>query len=93
MAELSLAFIAFAAGSELYLKELRSRFKSIKFVTIGLVISTFTLGSLTVFILADFIPFMQGLPVASRIAISILTGAILVARSPSSAIAVITYLW
>ena len=89
VAELSLAFIAFAAGSELYLKELRSRFKSIKFVTIGLVISTFTLGSLTVFILADFIPFMQGLPVASRIAISILAGAILVARSPSSAIAVI----
>ncbi len=27
--EVSLAFIAFAAGSELYLKELRSRFKSI----------------------------------------------------------------
>ncbi len=87
--ELSLAFIAFAAGSELYLKELRSRLRSIKFVTIGLVASTFTWGSLTVFMLAEFIPFMQGLPVASRIAISILAGAILVARSPSSAVAVI----
>ena len=87
--ELSLAFIAFAAGSELYLKALRSRLRSIKFVTIGLVASTFTWGSLTVFMLAEFIPFMQGLPVASRIAISILAGAILVARSPSSAVAVI----
>lgn len=87
--ELSLAFIAFAAGSELYLKELRSRFKSIRFVTVGLVVSTFTLGSLTVFVLTDFIPFMQGLPVASRIAIAILAGAILVARSPSSAVAII----
>ncbi len=87
--ELSLAFIAFAAGSELYLKALRSRLRSIKFVTIGLVASTFTWGSLTVFMLAEFIPFMQGLPVASQIAISILAGAILVARSPSSAVAVI----
>ena len=87
--ELSLAFIAFVAGSELYLKELRSRFKSIKLVSIGIVISTFMLGSLTVFALSDFIPFMQRLPVASRIAIAILAGAILVARSPSSAVAII----
>ena len=87
--EFALAFIAFVAGSELYLKELRSRFKSIKLVSIGIVVSTFILGSLTVFVLADFIPFMQGLPVVSRIAIAILAGAILVARSPSSAIAII----
>ena len=87
--ELSLAFIAFVAGSELYLKELRSRFKSIKWVSIGIVVSTFILGSLTVFVLADFIPFMRDLPVASRIAIATLAGAILVARSPSSAVAII----
>jgi len=87
--EISLAFIAFAAGSELYLRDLRSRFRTINFVTIGLVVSTFTLGSITVFLLADMIPFMQGLPVAGRIAISILAGTILVARSPSSAVAVI----
>ena len=36
--EISLAFIAFSAGSELYLKELRSRFKSITWVTTGLVL-------------------------------------------------------
>ena len=87
--ELSLAFIAFVAGSELYLKELRSRFKSIKLVSLGIVVSTFILGSLTVFVLADYMPFMRELPVASRIAIAILAGAILVARSPSSAVAII----
>ena len=87
--EFSLAFIAFVAGSELYLKELRSRFKSIKLVSVGIVVSTFILGSLTVFVLADFMPFMQGLPVTGRIAIAILAGAILVARSPSSAVAII----
>lgn len=90
--EISLGFIAFAAGSELYLKELKSRFKIITWVTIGLVVSTFSLGSLTVFILSDFIPFMQSMPVAGRIAVSILAGAILVARSPSSAIAVVNEL-
>ncbi len=87
--ELSLAFIAFAAGSELYLKKLRSRFKSITWTIVGLVISTFTLGSITTFLLADFIPFMKEMPVTHRIAISILSGVILVARSPSSAIAVV----
>ena len=90
--EISLAFIAFAAGSELYLKELRSRFRSITWVTIGLVVSTFVLGSLTVFMLADFVPFMQAMPTTGRIAISILAGAILVARSPSSAIAIVNEL-
>ena len=87
--EFALAFIAFVAGSELYLKELKDRFKSIKLVSVGIVVSTFILGSLTVFVLADFMPFTQGLPVVSRIAIAILAGAILVARSPSSAVAII----
>ena len=34
--DFALAFIAFAAGAELYLKELRSRFKSITWMTVGL---------------------------------------------------------
>ena len=90
--EISLAFIAFAAGSELYLKELRSRFKSIAWVTIGLVLSTSIFGSLAFFFLTQYIPFTQGMSVASRIAVSILAGAILVARSPSSAIAIVNEL-
>jgi Trk K+ transport system NAD-binding subunit/Kef-type K+ transport system membrane component KefB len=90
--EFSLAFIAFAAGSELYLKELRSRFRSITWVTAGLVVATFSLGSLALFLLADFIPFMQLMSPLRRVAVSILAGAILVARSPSSAIAIINEL-
>ncbi len=90
--EISLAFIAFAAGNELFLPELRGRFKSIGWVTASLVIVTFTLVSTAVFLLADFIPFMSGLPTMSLIAISILAGAILVARSPSSAIAIVNEL-
>ncbi len=90
--EISLAFIAFAAGSELYLKELRDRFKSIAWVTTGLIIFTFHLGALAIFLLADYIPFMRAMPVYARLAIAVLGGAVLVARSPSSAIAIVSEL-
>jgi Trk K+ transport system NAD-binding subunit/Kef-type K+ transport system membrane component KefB len=85
----ALAFIAFAAGNELYLKEVRSRMRSITWVTTGLVVSTFTLGLIAVLQIADHISFMQPLPSASRWAVAMMAAAILVARSPSSAIAII----
>ena len=87
--ELSLAFIAFAAGSELYLKELRSRLKSIAWVTVCQILGTYVLGSAAVFLLAEYIPFMEDLPTSGRIAASVLVGSIMVARSPSSTIAII----
>lgn len=90
--EFSLAFIAFAAGSELYLKELHSRLKSIIWVTAGNAFAIPMLGGLTLFFLSGFIPFMQSMPVLSRLAISFLAGSILVARSPSSAIAIVNEL-
>ncbi len=90
--QVSLGLIAFAAGGELYLKELKSRLAAIGWITSGLVISTFTLGSLALFSLAGHIPFMAAMPVSGRIAVAILGGAILVARSPSSAIAIINEL-
>lgn len=88
----ALGFIAFAAGGELLLKELRSRLKSIRWITLGLVLFTFTACSLTVFGIADSIPFMADLRDPQRWAVAILAGAILVARSPSSAIAVVNEL-
>ena len=90
--EISLAVIAFAAGSELYLKELRSRFKSITWVTLGLVVSTFSLTFLAVLLLTDLIPFTQTMPMASRVGVAMLAGAILGAISPSSAIAIVNEL-
>ncbi|THB78842.1 MAG: potassium transporter TrkA [Desulfobacteraceae bacterium] len=90
--EVSLGFIAFAAGNELYLKELKHTMKSIVWVTCGLVLSTFTLCSLTFFFLSGVIPFMQEMTVVGRAAVSILAGSIMVARSPSSAIAIVNEL-
>jgi len=85
----ALAFIAFAAGAELFLKEIRSQFKSIAWNTFGQLVVTFVLGSMAVYFLAGFIPFMKDMDAAGKIAVSILAATIFVARSPSSAIAVI----
>ncbi|MEQ6121486.1 cation:proton antiporter [Reichenbachiella sp. MALMAid0571] len=90
--EMALAFIAFAAGSELYLRELRSRFNSIKWNTIGQLTSTFVIGSVAVFFMSDYIPFMTEMNTESKVAISMLSGIIFVARSPASAIAIINEL-
>lgn len=90
--EIALAFIAFAAGAELYLKELRSRFKSIKWNTFGQLVVTFVAGSILVYLFADHIPFMADYSVKAKISIASITAAIFVARSPASAIAVITEL-
>jgi Trk K+ transport system NAD-binding subunit/Kef-type K+ transport system membrane component KefB len=87
--DISLAFIAFAAAAELYLKEVRSQFKSIKWMTFGQLVVTFVVSSIVIFFLADLIPFMQGMNTANKVAVSILMATIFVARSPASAIAVI----
>ena len=87
--QIALAIIAFSAGAELYLNELRSRINSIKWMTIGQLVVTFVLSSFAIYFLAEYIPFMAELPEKSKIAIAILFGTIFVARSPSSAIAVI----
>lgn len=90
--EIALAFIAFAAGAELYLRELRSRINSIKWNTFGQLVVTFILGTILVFFCSSYIPYMGDLSNAAKISISMITAAVFVARSPASAIAVINEL-
>ncbi|MBK8905721.1 MAG: cation:proton antiporter [Anaerolineaceae bacterium] len=90
--ETSLAFIAFAAGSELYLPEIRGRLRGIGLVTASIVFVTIVGGTLAVFMLARFIPFMRQFSVNGQIAIALMAGTIMVARSPSVAIALINEL-
>ena len=90
--ETALAFIAFAAGTELYIRELRSRFKSIKWNTISQLSVTFILGTITVYLLSNQIPYMADLETLAQVSIAMITAAIFVARSPASAIAVINEL-
>ena len=87
--DISLAFIAFAAAAELYIKELRSQMRSIKWMTFGQLVVTFVVSAVLIYFLGDYIGFMKPLNAASRIAIALLMATIFVARSPASAIAVI----
>ena len=90
--EIALAFIAFAAGAELYLRELRNRINSIKWNTFGQLVVTFVLGTFALVLLSSYVPFLANKPLAAQIAISMITAAVFVARSPASAIAVINEL-
>jgi len=88
--EISLAYIAFAAGAELYLKELRSRYKSIGWMTFGQVSAIFILSTLCIYFLSVHIPFMKEYSYENRLLIALLASTIFVGRSPASAIAVIS---
>lgn len=92
ISETALAYIAFAAGSELYLSEMRGQLKSIKINSIFQTLFTFVVGGGLVFFLADMIPFMEGLGFKEKLSVSLLTGVIFVAPSPASVIAVVNEL-
>ncbi|HKJ41743.1 MAG TPA: cation:proton antiporter, partial [Sunxiuqinia sp.] len=87
--DFSLAYIAFAAGVELYLKDIRRSLKSILWNTFGQLVVTFVVAVLAIILLAPAIPFLANLSTDTIIAVALLTGTIFVARSPSSAIAII----
>jgi len=87
---LALAFIAFSAGGELKLNNFRSRLKIILFLLTGVTTVVFVGVTTAVYLLSSWIPFMVGYNPMVRIAISAIFGVIAVARSPSSAIAIIS---
>jgi Kef-type K+ transport system membrane component KefB len=87
---LALAFIAFCAGGELKLVNLRKKLKCILFQIFGVTIIVFTGVTLFVFFLSGYISFMQSYDTVARLAISAIFGVIAVARSPSSTIAIIS---
>lgn len=87
--ELSLAVIAFIAGSELYLKELRNRLRPILLNTGGVVIVAPILIGVVLYIATDFISFTDDFATERRLAVAILGGTILLALSPASTVAVI----
>lgn len=87
--DISLAIIAFIAGSELYLKELRSRLRAILLNAAGIVVAAFILLSVAIFILQSFIPFAEEYSTMLRVAVALMGATILLALSPASTIAVI----
>ncbi len=90
--QIALGFIALAAGAEFDLAVMRKRLRVIASVASGLVVVTFVLGSLAFYLLSAFIPAFSSLPSLGRVAVAMLAGSILIARSPSSAIAIVNEL-
>lgn len=88
--DFSLAFIAMAAGAELYFNELRGRIKSILWMTFGQLAITFAVGLLFVYFLLNQIQQFSYLSQHAKWAFAMLAATIFVARSPSSGMAIIT---
>ncbi len=87
---LALAFIAFCAGGELRLSNILGKLKNILFLISGVTSVVFIGVTLTVFFMSGSIPFIAAHKQTVRLAISMIFGVIAVARSPSSAIAIIS---
>ena len=90
--DISLGFIAFAAGAELYLKELKKQINSIKWNSFGQLFITFIFGVAALWLAADYIPFLANKETKVVFAISSLMATIFIASSPASAIAIINEL-
>jgi len=88
--KLALAFIAFCAGGELRLPNIRKVLKSIVYYISGVTVVVFIGITSIVFLLSSAMPFMDDFSSTLRLAVSAIFGTIAVARSPSSAIAIIS---
>ena len=86
----ALAFIAFAAGGELEVRFVRGNLKGILTVISMQTIVIMAIGIAAVMLLANQIPFMQSISDGQEIfAIALLAATIMVARSPSTVLAII----
>ncbi|MEZ4743711.1 MAG: cation:proton antiporter [Bdellovibrionota bacterium] len=85
----ALAFIAFMAGSEIYVATYKERLKSIFWITICHLLVIFGLCATTTYYLLSQSGFLEGISQSGTFAVAILAGTILVARSPSSVVAVV----
>ena len=88
--DLALTFIAFAAGGELRLEGLRERRKSITLTVLFQTVIVFLGVAAFVMAARPLLPFLEGRPAAHVLAVAMLVGTLCVARSPSSAIAIIS---
>eukprot|EP00743_Colponemidia_sp_Colp-15_P002162 GILK01002346.1.p1 GENE.GILK01002346.1~~GILK01002346.1.p1 ORF type:complete len:716 (-),score=140.00 GILK01002346.1:205-2352(-) len=92
ISQVALAYIAFSAGAELYLPELRHLFRTIMYMTGALFSFTFVLCALVIFLLAqaDLMPFGGNQPsVECKFSLSLVAASIMTTSSPASTIAIV----
>ncbi len=88
--DLALSFIALTAGGELRLNSLKDRFAAIGLNIILLTVVVFSVVFIFVVSAGRFFGFTESLSSVQLIVLALLLGVIAVARSPSSAIAIIS---
>eukprot|EP00475_Leptophrys_vorax_P019668 TRINITY_DN2697_c0_g1_i2.p1 TRINITY_DN2697_c0_g1~~TRINITY_DN2697_c0_g1_i2.p1 ORF type:complete len:814 (-),score=227.86 TRINITY_DN2697_c0_g1_i2:948-3389(-) len=87
--EAALAVIAFCAGAELYLPDIRKLFTIIMMHVSMITIFTLTFVPLAVLAVAPAIPFLRDFPMSCKVPIAFLCGSLMLERSPSGALAMI----
>lgn len=87
---LALAFIALSAGGELELARLRHRWKTLGISVLFQVIGVFAGVFALIFLGGRFIPFLNNAPMPVVLGAAAVIGVLAIARSPSSAIAIIS---
>ena len=87
--ELAVTFIALAAGGELRVAELRKRIRVISLSILSQTAIVFTIVTGFVFLAAPLLPFADAFSGLQVLTVGMLFGVLAVARSPSSAIAII----
>jgi Kef-type K+ transport system membrane component KefB len=88
--DLALTFIAFAAGGELRLDGLRERRRSITLTVLCQTVIVFLGVAGVVLAARSLLPFLAGKPAGHGLAVAFLLGTFALARSPASAIAIIS---
>jgi hypothetical protein len=81
----SLAFIACAAGAE---AKVRPYLRSIITILSRQMVAMIACGTIAFMMLADWLPCMQGMSPPEVVAVSLIGATVIVARSPSSAYAI-----
>ena len=87
--ELSLSVIAISAGSKLYLPKMKNRWRSIACVMVGLIVFEYGIGAATIIAFHKDIRFMDNMEGNQITAIALMAGALVCARSPASAVAIV----
>ncbi len=86
---IALPFIAYLAGAELHFSEIRNKFKTIITILSGIIVVVLAVGIAAMLIFADAIPFMQSMTLKHQLGVALLGATVLVAKSPSSLVALI----
>lgn len=90
ISDFALATIAFCAGAELYWPDMRSHLRVILVYTALIVAMTLTLVPIGVFLSFGFSHYMDSATTGCLVQLAVLMGSVMIARSPASALAVIT---